>query len=207
MTTIRIFMVSCLFAALAGCAAKAPVPKEPAFNAVAQTTPMTSVVEDMARQLFITKHYVTNETPIAVTSFVDLTTLQTTNLLGNQMAESFVHHLQANGLRVIEYKSPGYIKVTPEGDFALSRDYRDLTDKLEIDYILTGTYSQQPEGLLVNAKLFAAKSRIVVATAQGVVPSVAYAQEPPRKTSHQKLKLQHGQLVRSSVDESSEDAQ
>nr|WP_224746015.1 FlgO family outer membrane protein [Neiella litorisoli] len=154
----------------------------------------------MARQLLATRKFVTLETPIAVTSFVELKSLQKTSELGNQMAESFIHHLQANGYRVIEYKAPGYIKVTDEGDFALSRDYEELTGSFEIDYILTGTYSAVPQGMMVNVRMFAAETKIVVATAQGFVPNQALSKEPIKKTDHQALRMEHGSLVRSEPD-------
>ncbi len=163
-------------------------------------TPLTESVDKMAVQLFASQRFVTEKTPIAVTSFVDLANFDEVGPVGNQLAESFVYQLQSNGLRVVEYKAPGYIKVTPKGDFALSRDYTELQAKIPIDYILTGTYSKQKEGLLVNVKLFAAESRIVVATAQGLVPKSVYEQEkraiPTRDSSGDSVRMINGQIVR-----------
>ncbi|MBW8190516.1 hypothetical protein K0504_05650 [Neiella marina] len=185
-------------AALTGCAAtdEQQLEHKVAYDH-SEPSLLTNAIDDMARQLFATKRFVTTETPIAVTSFVELESLQKTSQIGNQMAESFVHHLQSNGLRVIEYKAPGYIKVTETGDYALSRDYKDLTGGYAIDYILTGTYSSVPQGMLVNVRMFAAESKIVVATAQGFVPNQALAKEPIKQTDHQALRIEHGSLVRS----------
>lgn len=197
-STLTLFSVLGLLG-LTACVAMPPEEPQPEFKPVAVHTPFTQAVDHMARQLLQTKRYVTSQTPIAVTSFVNLAEVEQTTVLGNQMSESFAHQLQANGLRVVEYKAPGYIKVTPRGDFALSRDYRDLKEQVPIDYILTGTYSEQSEGLLVNVKLFAAKSRIVVATAQGLIPKSVYEEEsePPRVTTHHSVRVEHGALVRS----------
>ena len=196
---LYILLSWCGICALTACVSVPPTEPEPEFQSIAVKTPLVKAVEGMARQLFQTRRYVTSQTPIAVTSFVDLAALEQTSVLGNQMSESFVHQLQANGLRVVEFKAPGYIKVTPKGDFALSRDYKTLKEQVPIDYILTGTYSKQSQGLLVNVKLFAAQSRIVVATAQGLVPKSVYEEEkePPRLTGHHHVKLEHGMLVRS----------
>ncbi|GGA79422.1 hypothetical protein GCM10011369_21710 [Neiella marina] len=183
---------------LVGCASQ-PLPEHDPIIVYSDQEPtqLVGAIDDMARQLFATRKFVTLETPIAVTSFVELKSLQKTSELGNQMAESFVHHLQANGYRVIEYKAPGYIKVTEQGDYALSRDYQDLTGSFEIDYILTGTYSSVPQGMMVNVRMFAAESKIVVATAQGFIPNQALAKEPIKNTDHQALRMEHGSLVRS----------
>ncbi len=173
---------------------------EKSYQSVGVSTPLTDAVELMSQQLFVTRQYVTEQTPIAVTSFVDLADFSDVGPVGNQLAESFVHHLQANGMRVVEYKAPDHIKVTPTGDFALSRDYTELSAQVPIDYILTGTYSRQNEGLLVNVKLFASRSKIVVATAQGLVPKSVYEQKKApvrlRDTTGDAVRMVNGQLVR-----------
>lgn len=128
-------------------------------------------VKNMAQDLISNMEYVTNKTPVAVTNFAMLDSdLQETNLLGHQMAESFIHELHKYRIPVVDYKATDYIRVTEQGDFLLSRDYLDLNSSLPIEYVLTGTMAKHQGGVLVNARILGIESRAVVASAQLLIP-------------------------------------
>jgi TolB-like protein len=128
-------------------------------------------VKNMAQDLIANMEYVNNKTPIGVTHFALLDTdLQKTDLLGRQMAESFVHELHKFRVPVIDFKATEYIRITDDGDFVLSRDYLELSSSLPIEYVLTGTMTKHQGGVLVNARILGMESRAVVATAQRLVP-------------------------------------
>ena len=130
------------------------------------------MVSDMADRLFQTK--LGGGRPmsaIAVTSFVNLSTLESTNWLGQQMAEDFIHELHRRGEIVFDYKLTGSIKVTPEGDFVFSRDWTELAKRVPVSRVLTGTLSRNAEGIIVNARIVSLKTHMVEATAQGFVPA------------------------------------
>lgn len=109
--------------------------------------------------------------PIAVASFVNFdSTLNRTNVLGNQLAESFIHQLQDFHLPVIDYKLTGAIRITPKGDFAFSRDVTDLAQDLSIGYVLTGTMRHSSDGVTVNARIIGLTSKMVVASSESFIP-------------------------------------
>ncbi len=128
-------------------------------------------VKNMTQDLIANMEYVSDKTPVAVTHFALLDSdLQSTNLLGHQMAESFVHELHKFRIPVIDYKATDYIRVTETGDFLLSRDYLDLNSSLPLEYVLTGTMTKHQGGFLINARILGIESRAVVASAQTLVP-------------------------------------
>lgn len=128
-------------------------------------------VKNMTQDLIANMEYVNEKTPIGVTHFALLdTNLQTTDLLGQQMAESFVHELHKFRVPVIDFKATDYIRITEGGDFVLSRDYLELSSSLPIEYVLTGTMAKHQGGVLVNARILGIESRAVVASAQMLVP-------------------------------------
>lgn len=128
-------------------------------------------VKVLTQDLVGNMEYVTTQTPIAVTHFALLDSdLQETNLLGHQMAESFVHELHKFRVPVIDYKATNYIRVTSDGDFMLSRDYLELNANLPMEYVLTGTLTKHQGGYLVNARILGLASKAVVASAQTLVP-------------------------------------
>ncbi|NDW23121.1 MULTISPECIES: FlgO family outer membrane protein [Alteromonas] len=128
-------------------------------------------VKNMTQDLIANMEYVNTKTAIGVTHFALLDTdLQQTDLLGRQMAESFVHELHKFRVPVIDFKATEYIRITDAGDFVLSRDYLELSSSLPIEYVLTGTMTKHQGGVLVNARILGMESRAVVASAQMLVP-------------------------------------
>jgi TolB-like protein len=141
-------------------------------------------VKNMTQDLVSNMDYVNQNTPIGVTHFSLLDSdLQHTNLLGKQMAESFIHEIHKFRIPVIDFKTTDYIRVTEQGDFVLSRDYLELSNSTGVRYVLTGTLAKHQGGYLVNARIIGMESRAVVATAQTLVPFyVADAVMPSQQT-------------------------
>ena len=132
---------------------------------------MDFFIEGMAEKLIESNQYLTARTPLAVTSFVDLQDMDATNWLGNSVSEGLIYQMQQRGYTVVDYKVTGGIKVTPDGDFALSRNWQELSAEQPVDYVLTGTMLRQSAGVLVNARIIGIRSRVVIASAQGFLPA------------------------------------
>ncbi|ALS97713.1 FlgO family outer membrane protein [Lacimicrobium alkaliphilum] len=128
-------------------------------------------VQNMAQDLISNMEYLSDKTPVGITHFALLDSdLQQTNLLGYQLAESFIHELHKFRIPVVDYKSTEYIRVTEQGDFILSRDYLELKEKAPLEYVLTGTLAKHQGGYLVNARILGMESKAVVASAQSLIP-------------------------------------
>jgi TolB-like protein len=154
------------------------------------------VVKGLAYQMLESSSFVNPQTPIAVASFVELKDLESTNWLGNQLAENFVHELQRHGLVVIDYKTTGHIRVTADGDYVFSRDWKELPERQIIDYVVTGTMVQQETGVMVNARMIGMQSRVVVATAQSFIPAWVIGDE---LTRNENVKMKDGLIIRNSA--------
>lgn len=125
------------------------------------------IMQDMAENL----QYVNTKTPLAVSSFVYLDDeYNDGTLLGNQLAESFMHELHSFGVPVIDFKTTDYMRVTPSGDFVFSRDYLELSQDQNFNYVLAGTMVNHQGGVLVNARIVGLTSKAVVGSAQGFIP-------------------------------------
>jgi TolB-like protein len=142
------------------------------FRPVNSSKLLSDYTEQLAMKLIQNMNYVNSRTPIAVTSFVNLDdNLQTTNIFGNHLAESFITEMQGFGLSIVDYKHTGNVHVTPLGDFSFSRNGKEIKGYPHIDYTLTGTLTYTNKGVIVNARIIGAKSKIVVSTAKGFIPS------------------------------------
>jgi len=141
------------------------------YKAMPLTKHVGDYVRNMAQDLVANMEYVTERTPVAVTHFSLIDSdLKATNLLGQQMAESFVHEFHKFRMPVVEFKATQYITVTEDGDFVLSRDFLDLKNATPIQYVLTGTMTKHQGGYLVNARMLGMKSNVIVASAQTFIP-------------------------------------
>ncbi len=154
---------------------------------------INDVVKGLAYQMLTSSSFVNTKTPVAVASFVNLKDLESTNWLGNQLAESFVHELQRHGLVVIDFKTTGHIRVTGEGDYVFSRDWQELPERQIIDYVVSGTMVEQENGILVNARMIGIQSKVIVATAQSFIPTWVLGDEMHH---NEKVRMRDGMIIR-----------
>ncbi|CAG9296115.1 FlgO family outer membrane protein [Celerinatantimonas diazotrophica] len=156
----------------------APQPKpsvmEKPVNDNPQNLTLEDYVADMANQMMRSAKYVNPHTPIGVASFVSLEDLRKTSPFGMQLSESFVFEMQQHGLSLIDYKATGFIRITHNGDFVYSRNTSELPKVQPIEYLLIGTYNRTSRGYIVNARLVGARSKVVVASAQQLIPLSVY---------------------------------
>ncbi|MCW8996197.1 MAG: FlgO family outer membrane protein [Psychromonas sp.] len=132
---------------------------------------LSEVVSKMADQLlynFPKQYY--NEA-IVLTSMVDLNNLNVTNWLGQTISEQFIHELHIRNLHVIDFKLTGNIKLTAEGEFALTRDWKQLNKDIDVQRVLTGTMSRNEEGVIINVRIINVNSNIVESTSSAFLPN------------------------------------
>lgn len=142
----------------------------PAAAARMNTKPLSDYAADLALQLMMSMHYMPPQEAVAISSLVRFDhQLTKSNALGNQLAEHLYVHLQRLGVSVADIKVSRQIRVTPGGDFALSRG-RHLDSSQNITYVLTGTLLQDAGGTVVNVRVVHLQHKTVIATGQVHIP-------------------------------------
>jgi TolB-like protein len=137
------------------------------FNRLAEYT------EQMAADLQRDVRGMQVDQPIVVASFVHLdSSLQNTDSLGIQLAESFINELQQIGLPVSAHKLMGVLDVSDKGDFAFSRNMGQFYNDVNIGYVLTGTMLKNSRGLVINARLINFRTNAVVASTSKFIPKI-----------------------------------
>ena len=127
-------------------------------------------VRNITTRLLASCREVDASTPIAVTNLTASTSqYDKANALSYAMSDALMHELFRHNLNVLDFKLANQIRISEDGDFALSRDFLELANELPINYILTGTLVEQDKGFLVNLRLVDAKSRALAGSAQGFV--------------------------------------
>jgi len=130
-------------------------------------------VAQLAKQMFDTTLFIDTSKSISVGTFLPTKSLGTTSsesLLGHQLQESFITLAAQAGLRVLEYKSMNQIMLKDEKDIMLSRTVSNLSQEFDTDYYLTGTFIQEENNYIVNARIIDVNSKAVIAAATDFIP-------------------------------------
>lgn len=108
---------------------------------------------------------------VGVTNFVDTSgSYQDASPLSQVFSENLMHALVTEQVPVLDFKTMNYIRVTDHGDFALSRDYLELDEVVQLTHFLVGTMTEQQDGYLVNARLVDVQSNQIISSGQVLIP-------------------------------------
>jgi TolB-like protein len=135
-------------------------------------TELNTIAKFLSDQLTLNKEIKSvSNVSMAITSFVNLADLKTTNKLGIMLSETLIHDMQIRGYKVVDYKTMDTVKINRKGDFAFSRNILELSRNHNIHYFLTGTLTGIKSGVIVNSRLIDTKSKLVISTAQAFIPT------------------------------------
>lgn len=126
--------------------------------------------EQLVNEMLSNNQYMGTQNAIAVASIVDMTDLNNTNRLGQQLSEGIDYYLHEHGFRVVDFKLTGTLQVRPGGDFVFSRDWRKLTNQQPIDYLVSGTMDEYKGGLNISIRMVDVRTKVVVGSAQAFIP-------------------------------------
>ncbi|MDO8455180.1 MAG: FlgO family outer membrane protein, partial [Sulfurimonas sp.] len=144
---------------------------EVAYSTRDSAAVVNQLVSSMADQLTQNKNFGDIQaSAIAITSFVCLEDFKATSRLSNILSENFIHEMQIRGYKVIDFKTMSNIKIDSQGDFLFSRDILTLQTSLNVNYALTGTYTEYDSGLVINARIIDLQTHIILSTAQILIP-------------------------------------
>ncbi|MBO1519975.1 FlgO family outer membrane protein [Oceanisphaera pacifica] len=129
----------------------------------------------LAYRLVSSAHNLNEQSGIAVSGFVDQQDYQSQDDFSRLLSETMMFQLNQYGLRVVDFKALPFIRITPEGDVSTSRDYRQLSPRIDARYLLHGTVSETTGGRLINARLVAMADNSLVASAQQFIPEYLVA--------------------------------
>lgn len=108
----------------------------------------------------------TKTKPTIVTNIVSLSDLEASSELGRLVSEHLRHELQVRLWTVSDLRLQNRITINPEGEFSLSRDIKKLRENIPTANVLTGTYTNTDEGVLVNVRILDLLTGQILSTAQ-----------------------------------------
>ena len=174
------YLLLILSVLLTGCQlVEEPAPKHVAYMAPAKTmSPHTlhEYVSSLSVQLSNITGMRKNNARIAITSFFDAQALnsgladQQAVGLSQQIQESLLTQFTQLGYHTIEHRLDGHITLLDNAESILSRDVNTLRLRQNIDFVVTGTLTQQQHAYIVNARLINMQDGRIVSAATTEIP-------------------------------------
>lgn len=158
----------------------------------ADTHDLHQHTEQLAARLFTNG---VRPTRVAIGSLVPAQSLQhegsgDDRRMAQQIQEGLISAVSQHGGQVMEYRTTRALRLQDEQELMLSRELDELARHQQIDYFLTGTYSEVEGGLMVNARLILLRDSSVYAAATHYFPWSALH----GATTHSEFR--HGALYR-----------
>lgn len=109
-------------------------------------------------------------------------------LLGHQLEQGLMTEALRRGLITQDYKISNDIIIDSHSDRVLSRQLDHLSkQKLDVDFFVSGTITEQQHGAVVNARVVHVKSKDVIAAATKFFPSELFWEKEKVTTRAGKL--------------------
>lgn len=104
--------------------------------------------------------------PMAILPFVERPKELRNDPLANRISESFIYQMQQRGYNLVDYQATSMV-TTAKGSEAAQLS--SLRSRFRVYFVLTGTYSRYPDGIVINARVLDTTTRQVLATGQAHV--------------------------------------
>ena len=135
------------------------------------TLELSDYVRELVADMALNMRSLDSSGTIAVTNFVFTgSDYQSTNQFGYALADTFMMQMHQLGFETLDHKVTDYIRITDQGDFAMSRDYLELDAGISVEYVLVGTLSDHKKGYMIHARIVDIKSKKIMATGESFIP-------------------------------------
>ncbi|MCE9679988.1 hypothetical protein LZP69_12520 [Shewanella sp. AS1] len=107
--------------------------------------------------------------PLLVVTPVWLTKLSDSNALGRQIQQGLIAAMHDHQFNLLDINVAEQVRVTENGDFLLSRDWRKLPSQLPVEHVLVSTMSRSRDELIINSRIVNVTNNRVVSVASASV--------------------------------------
>lgn len=147
-----------------------PAPLHAVESSAQGYDPVSEAVHQMAQQLArgLDENRV-RRLPLAVLRFHDLMQREHAGPLGERLGDSFIVQLEHLGYNLVDYRAVSLTTTQKQEPDPSSLSL--LRSRNRIYFVLTGTYAQHPDGVVINARVLDTTTRQVLASAQTHIPT------------------------------------
>ena len=110
------------------------------------------------------------KSPIIILTPVSVDSFRNSNKLGKILQQNLISELFKEGFYVSDLNISKYVRVTKNGDFILTREWKYLSNELDINYLLISTMGKTKKGMHLNARIVYLENNQVLAAANTFIP-------------------------------------
>lgn len=111
-----------------------------------------------------------SDQPLLVTTPVVLDSLFESNKFGLQLQQGMMTALHEHKFNLVDVNVADNMRVAPNGEFMLSRDWQQLPADVAVEHVLVSTMSMNKTGVVLNARIVnIVNNRVVSATQASVL--------------------------------------
>lgn len=102
--------------------------------------------------------------PVAVVPFTNLHNERRVGRFGERLEQGMIYQMQQHGYNMVDYRAAGLVTSTKQ---PLSKqNLSELRVRYKIYFLVTGTYAQHSDGIVINARVIDTTTRQVLASGQ-----------------------------------------
>lgn len=136
-------------------------------NQLPSTSAINHLSEQIVSELVEHNDELGSDQPLLVATPVLLESFNQTNAVGLQLQQGLIAALHARQFNLVDINVGDNIRVTPDGDFLLTRDWQQLPSGIAVEHVLVSTMSINTRGLVVNSRIVNITNNRVVSASQG----------------------------------------
>ena len=136
-------------------------------NQLPSTSAINHLSEQIVSELVEQNDELGSDQPLLVATPVLLGSLNETNAVGLQLQQGLIAALHGRHFNLVDINVGDNIRVTPQGDFLLTRDWQKLPSGIAVEHVVVSTMSMNARGLVVNARIVNITNNRVVSASQG----------------------------------------
>ncbi|ABZ75986.1 conserved hypothetical protein [Shewanella halifaxensis HAW-EB4] len=162
-------------------------------NGLPHTAAINHLSQQMVNELVRQNDSLRPDQPLLVSTPVLLSDMTSTNALGLQYQQGLIAALHDHQFNLIDINVSDALKVTPTGEFILTRDWQQLAADLAVEHVVVSTMSLSTQGVALNSRIVNVTNNRVVSAAQSFVNASAM---PNYIGLSEKVVSEHGLLYR-----------
>ncbi|EDQ00724.1 FlgO family outer membrane protein [Shewanella benthica] len=136
-------------------------------NQLPSTSAINHLSEQIVSELVEQNDELGSDQPLLVATPVLLDSFNETNAVGLQLQQGLIAALHARKFNLVDINVGDNIRVTPNGDFLLTRDWQQLPAGIAVEHVLVSTMSLNTRGLVVNSRIVNITNNRVISASQG----------------------------------------
>ena len=136
-------------------------------NQLPSTSAINHLSEQIVSELVEHNDELGSDQPLLVATPVLLESFNQTNAVGLQLQQGLIAALHARQFNLVDINVGDNIRVTPQGDVLLTRDWQQLPSGIAVEHVLVSTMSINTRGLVVNSRIENITNNRVVSASQG----------------------------------------